>query len=533
MFEFSLPAALGLIGLVLAASTLILATWARYAPTVDEGDSEDAPTERLIYLFDGEVLTDCTPNARAAMAQFGGGGSDLGRVLHGLRGRFAELPESNDTAGRGFAGPFRAKDAQDDGIVRFQAWDGYTRITVDQSQRTRALQQIAAQGPSDELATLRSAADHAPILMWQVNDQGAVSWANEAYLAELRREGVPGADHWPPPALFPDMTSQFLLPAQLTAVDRRQSGARSFDITGFSRDGFQHFFASSADDIVKAERARRNFVQTLTKTFSHLSTGLAIFDQERKLVLFNPALMDLLSLKATFLSRQPSLESFLDQLRDDRMLAEPKNYKAWRRQLVELEAQAVSGSYCESWSLPGGVTYRVTGRPHPDGAIAFLFEDISSDVSLTQRFHSEIELGHAALDVMEEGVAVVSSDGVVTFTNAGFRKLWHTDIDESIMPTRLTDAVALWREQGGDPDVWAELEQSVYHRNSSAPWTGDVMLSDGRRLRCRTVALGNGATLIGCKELGARGTGARPHLVSSEPTQPAPFGPPSQDKVAS
>ena len=43
-------------------------------------------------------------------------------------------------------------------------------------------------------------------------------------------------------------------------------------------------------------------------------------------------------------------------------------------------SSAEDGLYQEIWSLPSNVTYKVTGRPHPDGAVAFFFEDISADV---------------------------------------------------------------------------------------------------------------------------------------------------------
>ena len=83
-----------------------------------------------------------------------------------------------------------------------------------------------------------------------------------------------------------------------------------------------------------AERQARVFVQTLSKTFAQLSTGLAIFDRSRKLVMFNPALMDLTKLSAAFLSGQPDLNAFLDRLRDSGVLPEPKNYASWREEVA-------------------------------------------------------------------------------------------------------------------------------------------------------------------------------------------------------
>jgi PAS domain-containing protein len=53
-------------------------------------------------------------------------------------------------------------------------------------------------------------------------------------------------------------------------------------------------------EIVRAQQAQKNFVQTLTKTFATLSIGLAIFDRNRQLMLFNPALIDLTALPPIF-----------------------------------------------------------------------------------------------------------------------------------------------------------------------------------------------------------------------------------------
>lgn len=65
------------------------------------------------------------------------------------------------------------------------------------------------------------------------------------------------------------------------------------------------------------------------------------------------------------------------------MLPEPEDYKAWRVEFAVLEKAAASGQYEETQALLNGQTYRVTGRPHPDGTVAFLMEDICAEMSLT------------------------------------------------------------------------------------------------------------------------------------------------------
>ncbi|TMV38357.1 diguanylate cyclase, partial [Thioclava sp. BHET1] len=153
--------------------------------------------------------------------------------------------------------------------------------------------------------------------------------------------------------------------------------------------GGRLLFALPADGAVQAETSLRSFIQTLSQTFAHLKVGLAIFDRRRQLVLFNPALSELTGLEPEFLSSRPTLFSVLDAMRERRMIPEPRDYKLWRREMMELEAAAATGQYLDLWSLPGGQTYRVTGQPHPDGAVAFIIEDISEEMSVTRTLRAE------------------------------------------------------------------------------------------------------------------------------------------------
>ena len=89
-----------------------------------------------------------------------------------------------------------------------------------------------------------------------------------------------------------------------------------FNVTAVRAGKDTMYYATEADAEVSAQDARRSFVQTFSNTFAQLSTGLAIFDQNRKLVLFNPALTELTGLSADFLSNQCDLFSFFDQLRE-------------------------------------------------------------------------------------------------------------------------------------------------------------------------------------------------------------------------
>ena len=325
-----------------------------------------------------------------------------------------------------------------------------------------------------------------------------MTWVNQAYLDTARE--VFGRNHatWPLPVVFPTLGA--------LAVPKA-SESRRLAVQGDGNDDQAWFdchittvgedilcTAIPADEAVQAENRRREFTQTLTKTFAELAIGLAIFDRSRRLFLFNPALMDLTSLPSDFLTGRPSLIGFLDRLRENRVMPEPRDYRSWRASIAELEAAAADGTYSETWSLPDGQTYHVTGRPHPDGAVALLFEDISAEMALTRHFRTELELSQAVLDTLDDAVAVFSPAGEVVTANEAYRSLWQLDEDVSEMGG-LTNATRRWHDMTTPTPIWGDFRDFAQQGTEREEWTANVSLRDGRKLHCRFSPHKGGATM--------------------------------------
>ena len=189
--------------------------------------------------------------------------------------------------------------------------------------------------------------------------------------------------------------------------------------------------------------------------------------------------------------------SVLDAMRDRNMIPEPKDYRGWRRQLVELEKAAASGLYEETWSLPGGQTYRVIGRPHPNGAIALMIEDISGEMIRTRRFRADLELGQAVIDHIDEAIAVFSEGGQLVMSNAAYINLWGVDPSGSLDDASLRSLCAIWRVQSAPSPVWNDLEDFASNQGDRAAWRAEARLLDGRLIDCRFAPLAGGATLTG------------------------------------
>lgn len=262
--------------------------------------------------------------------------------------------------------------------------------------------------------------------------------------------------------------------------------------------------ALPADTLVKAEGELGQMVQTMAKTFAHLPIGLAVFDRDRHLHIFNPALADLISLSPEFLSRRPSLVAILDAMRNRRMVPEPSDWKDWRRSIAQMEQAATGALYEQTWSLAGGQTYRVTGRPHPDGALALMIEDISSETIRSRRHRADLELCQGIIDTLDEGIAVFSASGRLVMSNAAYNAVWSHEPGSTIAAQGIRQLSAHWRASSAPSTIWTEAEDFVSTLGPRTAWQAEARLADGRLIACRFAPLQDGATLAGFRVLPQR-----------------------------
>lgn len=506
--------ALAAAGLALGATVYFERRTKRAPATIFTED-----TSATVYLFDGEVLIDSTPSARALLVTSQVQGSAWAKLMTYLAPHFVDLEAK--LMRLPFEGALTLASAPTRGnplLLQAEQRGGLTRLVIADPSRddhSGGQDLMAQRAMQEELDLLRDTVARAPVLMWRERGNGDIIWANAAYMLRATEVLDKGQDlTWPLPRLFGRLASAQGVIGQRQKLAPKNGKAVWYELTGFADGDDRLIFACMADSAVNAENALRDFMLTLTKTFAHLHVGLAIFDKQRQLVLFNPALMDLTGLPADFLSMRPSLLSVLDGMRDRNMIPEPKDYRDWRRQLIEMERAAASGLYEETWSLPGGQTYRVIGRPHPNGALALMIEDISGEMLRTRRFRADLELSQSVIDEVDEAIAVFSPAGQLVISNSGYARLWGGDHAANLSDETLRSLSGRWRQQCSPSSVWSDLEDFVSNPGDRAQWKAEVRLLDGRLIDCRFAPLSGGATMAAFR-LRDAGTGPKA-LVSVE-----------------
>ena len=466
----------------------------------------DRPPNQPVFLFEGDELVDATPGGAELITDRPDGLTERDALMLLLQKDFPDLSVELEQLPPGETHQIMPLNGTPL-MVTLSHQGGLKRVTLgaqDGDDVDLHYAALARTAFGEELAMLRAMTGSSPQLIWREDEQGRLIWANKAYLTYSDRatdDADAAGQVWPGRKLFADFNVNPRADgtASQNRVSLRLHGEKSehwFDITSMVLDGSVIHFAADANAVVRAENAKREFQQTLGKTFAQLSTGLAIFNDRRQLTMFNPALLEMTGLPFEFLSARPTIDTLLNRMRDIRRLPEPKDYTTWREQFSKLELEAQKGTYCENWDLPDGQTFRVTGRPHPDGALAFLFEDISAEVSLTRHFRTEIETSQAVLDTIPDAIAVFSNANTLVMTNKAYRTLWDIDEEDVMTTLDLRDAMQTWRDASLPSPIWPRLKDFATASGARTAWSDRVTLLDGRHAKCHAEPLAGRMTLL-------------------------------------
>lgn len=477
---------------------------------------------RAVLIYDDRRLVDANGNgqtllqtARGAIGATGGGqptpaGDDLEPVLRLLDARFPELRDRLPALVR--SGRITLEAVDGSGFELLAEWrGGLAHLSVIDTRADGScllVDRLSFDALQSELEGLRDCISLAPLAIWRTDAEGAVIWANRAYL-DLAGRG-PGLSGWPLPQLFPPINGNAPKREHLEL-----GGATHwFDCRSLQQALGTLNFAIPADSTAQVEKAHQGMVQTLAGAFAMHPVGLAVFDDARALQIFNPALMDMTGLSAEFLANKPGFDRFLHALRERRMLPEPADYRSWRSALLQLERAAESGAYQEEWSLPSGQTLHVTGRPHPGGGIAFLFEDVTSEMTLTRSFRAQIETAQTVMDALPHALAVFSAQGTFKLANAAYHRLWGTDPMAAAGHGTMQAALDLWRGASHPGPVWQRLAEGAAAQGVPQEVTGTAMLRNGIALAVRMETLVGGNLLVTFSQPGAAEMGPAPSVAA-------------------
>ena len=352
----------------------------------------------------------------------------------------------------------------------------------------------------DDANAMRTLIEALPSPIWARDEAGKLIYVNAAYAravdakdaGEAIARGIELFDRAARTDLFRAHEAEQAFAGRLPAIVG--GGRVMFDVLTFpTRRGSAGIGIDATEaDAMRAELKR--MVDAHRRTLDYLATGVAIFGADGRLTFYNTAFRSLWDLDAGFLDQSPSDSAMLDRLRDARRLPEQQDFRKWKAELHE--AYRATEAKSHEWHLPDGRTLRVVTTPNPEGGVIYLYDDITEPLDLQRRFEALIRVQGETLDNLAEGVAVFASDGRLRLFNPVFAQMWKFD-PAALQERPHIEAVIGWcHALAGDNPIWPALRMTVTAIDGREPVTGDIERRDGSVVKCATVPLPDGATLV-------------------------------------
>src|SRR5882762_7270265 len=245
-------------------------------------------------------------------------------------------------------------------IVRIRALSGLRRELAEMNLRHKAL--------LDETEILRALLAAAPWPIWAKRAKGGLSYANAAYARATEATSVADAI---------DRDLELLDSSDRNDMDRalNQTAAfaarlpivvggerRIYDVHALNLGDGSAGIAIDAGEATALRAALVRMAEAHRRTLDQLSSGVAVFDAQRRLAFYNDSYRRLWDLDRAFLDSNPDDSSVLDRLRAARKVPEQPDFRAWKAKLHE--AYRAVEPEKDTWYLPDGRAVSVVTTPN-------------------------------------------------------------------------------------------------------------------------------------------------------------------------
>jgi signal transduction histidine kinase len=398
----------------------------------------------------------------------------------------------NLTTSSGYAIEAMGRAIGGQAIVRIRELSGLRKELAETLHRHKAL--------SEETEMLRGFASAAPWPIWAKGAKGRLGYANAAYARAT--EAISATD-----AI--ERNLELLDSDDRSDMDRALNGTqafaarlpiviggerRSYDVHALKVGGGSVGIAIDASEATALRAALVRMAEAHRRTLDQLSSGVAVFDGQRRLAFYNDSYRRLWDLERAFLDGNPDDSSVLDRLRAARKLPEQPDFRAWKARLHE--AYRAVEPEKDTWYLPDGRAVSVVTTPNPEGGVTYLFDDVTESLELARRFDGLIRVQRETLDNLTEAVAVFGSNGRAQLFNPAFARMWKLS-PEALREQPHIDTVEAWcRPLFDDPDIWRTIREAVTRIENRVEVPLRLERKDGSVLDCMTMPLPDGATML-------------------------------------
>ncbi len=285
-------------------------------------------------------------------------------------------------------------------------------------------------------------------------------------------------------------------PVEATVLKLEDGQAALFsDGTGRLTSGVAHDITRQEELETRVKREAAAHADVLER----LTTAIAIFGTDTRLVFFNTAFAKLWRIDQSWLLDGPTYGNLLDALRGERKLPEVADFPAYKdKELARFNS--LIEPLEDVLHLPDGGTLRRVIAPHPMGGLLTTYEDVTDKLTLERSYNTLIAVQRETIDNLQEAVAVFGADGQLRLANPAFAELWELSLDALREGPAMSAVIEAFRDFFEDDTVWARhravMLQALAADRQRAAQQGRVVRNDGSVLEFISVPLPDGGVLF-------------------------------------
>ena len=352
-----------------------------------------------------------------------------------------------------------------------------------------------------DIGAQRTLLDALPMPVWIRNGRGELSWVNEAYLKAIEARSLEEVRSGQIELLEGRDAQRFKGLAGAKTVVREHlpiivhGERKSHEVIML---GVEDGSVGAAIDTAEIEHVRDNLERQIAaydRTLHRVSSGIAVFGPDNRLVFFNEAFRNIWRLESEWLASHPSDGEWLDRLRQASQLPQVIKYRDWRANF--LARSRSEAGYEDWWHLIDGRTIHVAVEQRPDGGVTYLVDDVTQRLALESRYNALIAVQGETIDAIKDAVAVFDPDGSLKLSNAAFAAIWRLGKARLAEGMHIDVVIEECARLHDDPAMWQSLQRQITgiaERRQTT--TGQLERNDGVFLHYAAVPLPDGATMI-------------------------------------
>ena len=256
-------------------------------------------------------------------------------------------------------------------------------------------------------------------------------------------------------------------------------------------------------DINELDLLRRNLKRhqnAQLEILGSLGTAFAVFSQNMVLNFYNSSFAELWRLDTKVLDQKPNYSAFLDMIRENRLLPEVPDYKAFRAE-EQKAFNTIMEPINDLLHLPNGKTLRRIRAPYPMGGIVFAYEDISDRLAATSAYNALMTVQNEMLANLFDAVLVFGANGRLSFFNNAYLTLWNADKKFLANEPSFEEVLDSQRAFFAKDEDWDSLKQEIGANLLNMTSKTMTLQRNNEKLQIAVANLSDGSLMVTYKKL--------------------------------